>query len=235
MRRFHAALFVTFIAPLASCFSSVHGNGEPAMETRSIEGFIDVDSKGSLDVRVEQGDTFSVAVNIDSNLLSLVETRVVGKTLVISSYQSLSTHLPGPHVSIKMPQVAGAYLSGSGRVALTSVHESGPVALRLSGSGAIDFSGTAPSVDVDVSGSGDVNLAGSADRLSADLAGSGAIDAASLPAAAGSIDLSGSGNVRATINGPVDVALRGSGNIDLYGDVTLQHSSKSGSGAIRVH
>jgi hypothetical protein len=235
MRRFHAALFVTLTLPLASCFSSVRGNGEPAMETRNLEGFLDVDSKGSLDVRVEQGDAFSVAVNIDSNLVPLVETRVVGNTLIISSYQSISTHLPGPHVSIKMPRVAGAYLSGSGHVAVSSVHESGPVTLRLSGSGAIDFSGTAPAVDVDVSGSGDVSLAGSTDRISADLAGSGAIDAANLPAGAGAIDLSGSGNVRATVNGPVDVTLRGSGDIDLYGDVTLQHSSKSGSGDIRVH
>ena len=45
----------------------------------------------------------------------------------------------------------------------------------------------------------------------------------------------GSGNVRATINGPADVSLSGSGDIDLYGDVVLQRSSKSGSGAIRVH
>ena len=233
MTRLYAA--ICFVVPLASCFSSVRGNGEPALEIRSIDGFLDVDSKGSLDVRVEQSDTFSIVVNIDSNLLPLVETRVVGSTLLISSTQHLSTHLPGPHVSIKMPRMAGAYLSGSGRVAVTSVHESSPVALRLSGSGALDFAGTAPAVNVDVSGSGDVSLAGSTDRLTADLAGSGAIDAASLPAGAGSIALSGSGNVRATINGPADVSLSGSGDIDLYGDVVLQRSSKSGSGAIRVH
>ena len=234
MSRLYAA--VCFIVPLtSSCFSSVRGNGEPAMEIRSLEGFVDVDSKGSLDVRVEQSDTFSIAVNIDSNLLPLVETRVVGSTLLITSDQHLSTHLPGPHISVKMPRVAGAYLSGSGHVAVLSVNESNPVALRLSGSGALDFDGTAPVVDVDVSGSGDVNLAGSTDRLSADLAGSGGIDAANLPARAGSIALSGSGNVRATINGPADVSVSGSGDVDLYGDVELQRSSKSGSGAIRVH
>ena len=39
----------------------------------------------------------------------------------------------------------------------------------------------------------------------------------------------------ATINGPADVTLSGSGDVDLYGDVALEHMSKTGSGAIRVH
>jgi hypothetical protein len=136
---------------------------------------------------------------------------------------------------VRMPSVTGATLSGSGRVAVLSVHETRPVTLRLSGSGNMDFTGTAPVVKANLSGSGDVNLAGSTERVTVDVAGSGTVDAANLAAAAGSIALSGSGSVRATVNGPVDVSLAGSGDIDLFGDVTLQHSSKSGSGSIRVH
>jgi hypothetical protein len=41
--------------------------------------------------------------------------------------------------------------------------------------------------------------------------------------------------VRATINGPAGVSLSGSGEVDLYGDVRLVHSSTTGSGAIHVH
>jgi Putative auto-transporter adhesin, head GIN domain len=235
MLRLATALCVSLLLPIAACDPSVRGNGQPALEMRSLDGFAEVDSKGSLDVRIEQGDVFSVAVNIDSNLVPLIETRVVGSTLLVSSHQHFDTRLPGPHVSVKMPTVAGAFLSGSGRTALVSVHENRPLTLRLSGSGNIDFTGSAPAVDVDLSGSGDVSLAGSTERLSADLSGSGAIDAANLIAGSGSIRLSGSGNIRATINGPADVSLGGSGEIDLYGDVVLQRSSKSGSGEIRVH
>lgn len=235
MRRLAAVFCVSPLVSFAACNPSVHGNGQPALEIRAIEGFAGVDSKGSLDVRVEQGDVFSVTVNIDSNLQPLVETRVVGSTLVISSSHHLETRLPGPHVSVKMPTVAGVSLSGSGHVAVLAIHESHPVLLRLSGSGNVDFDGTAPSVDVDLDGSGDVNLAGSTDHFSADLDGSGAIDAANFPARRGSVGLAGSGNVRATINGPASVSLSGSGEIDLYGEVVLEHSSKSGSGAIRVH
>jgi hypothetical protein len=89
-------------------------------------------------------------------------------------------------------------------------------------------------VNAAVSGSGDVNLAGKADEVRLDLSGSGVIDAANLPAQSGSVTLAGSGNVRATINGLAGVSLSGSGEVDLYGDVQLEHSSTTGSGAIHV-
>jgi hypothetical protein len=235
MNRRSAALCFAFLLSLGACYPSVRGNGQPALETRPLEGFVDVDSSGAFDVRVEHGDTYSVAVAIDSNLLPLLETRVVGTTLRITSHYHLERALPGPHVMVRMPSVAGATLSGSGRLAVLSVHETRPVALRLSGSGNMDFAGTAPVVEAHLGGSGDANLAGSTERVTFDLAGSGTIDAANLLAAAGSIELDGSGNVRATINGPAQVSLSGSGDIDLFGDVTLQQSSKSGSGSIRVH
>jgi hypothetical protein len=205
------------------------------MEVRSLDGFIGVECDGSFDVRVEQGDSFAVAVHIDSNLLPFVRTWVSGGALHIGSDRHLATRVPGPHVTVRMPEVTSATLSGSGKLAVVGFAGTRPLSLRLSGSGDVDFAGTAPSIDVGLDGSGDVNLAGSTDRIRLDLSGSGSIDAANLIATSGSIDLAGSGNVRATINGPADATLRGSGEIDLYGNVVLQHSSKSGSGDIRVH
>jgi hypothetical protein len=235
MNRRHAVLCLSLLLPIAACFPSVHGNGQPALETRPLEDFGEVDSSGAFDVRIEHGDSYSVAISIDSNLLPLVETSVVGSTLRIGSRYHLAHALPGPHVMVRMPAVGAATLSGSGHLAVVSVHETRPVALRLFGSGHVDFDGRAPTVSVHLDGSGDVNLAGSAEGVVLDLSGSGTIDAANLLANAGSIDLDGSGNVRATINGPVDASLSGSGDIDLFGNITLQRSSKSGSGSIRVH
>jgi putative autotransporter adhesin-like protein len=97
MRRFHAAICLSLLAAPAACHPSMPGNGRPATETRPLEGFGDVESKGARDVRVEHGDAFLVAVNIDANLLPLVETHVAGGTLQISTYQHLDTDLPGPH------------------------------------------------------------------------------------------------------------------------------------------
>jgi hypothetical protein len=220
---------------LAACDPSVQGNGQQATEVRPLGGFSAVDSESSFDVRVEQGDTFSVAVHIDSNLLPLVRTWVSGGTLHLDSYHHLEPIVPGPHVTVRMPALTQATLAGSGRMSVLGVQGAAPLAIRLSGSGNVDFDGSAPSVVASLDGSGDVNLAGKTGNVRLDLSGSGSIDAANLLATSGTVDLAGSGNIRATIHGPASAVLRGSGDIDLYGEVVLERASKSGSGDIRVH
>jgi hypothetical protein len=231
-RSISSAFWALFL--LGGC-TGIDGNGQPASETRDLSDFVAVENDGELDVRVEQGETFSVRVDIDSNLVRAVETRVDGNTLRIDSDGNLDDFLPGPHLTVIMPHFASAALSGSGRITLVSIKETRPVSLRLSGSGNIDFQGEAPAMDVHVDGSGDVGLVGSTERIVLDLGGSGSIDATALPATSGSIEVDGSGEVRATINGPVDVDLSGSGSIDVYGTPTIARYSKSGSGEIRVH
>jgi hypothetical protein len=235
MLRQNVTLFCSLSLALAACDPSVHGNGQPAMEVRSLDGFQGVASESSFDVRVEQADTFSVAVHIDSNLLPHVRTWVAGSTLYLDSPRHLEPNVPGPHVTVRMPAVTNAALSGSGRLTVLGVQGTQPLSLRLSGSGDVDFQGSVPAVTVGLDGSGDVNLAGTTGNVRLDLSGSGSIDAANLVASSGSVELAGSGNIRATINGPASVALRGSGEIDLYGDVVLESASQSGSGDIRVH
>jgi hypothetical protein len=236
MFRSYSAFCLCLLPLLSGCRSfDVRGNGQPATETRNLDGFVAIDGRGSFDTRVEQGETYSVRVNIDSNLLHVLRTRVEGTTLVVDSDESVSDILPGPHVTVTMPHFQSAELSGSGRIDVASCRETKPVSLVLSGSGDVTFNGAAPSVSARLEGSGDVDLAGSADQVDLYLGGSGSINASALPASTGSVRLSGSGGVSATINGRADVSLSGSGDIDLFGRVVLGQWSNSGSGDIHVH
>jgi hypothetical protein len=224
---------VSFV--VLGCANVVHGNGQAASEVRPLEGFTAVDSAGSFEVKVEQRDSFFVRVDVDSNILPLLRTRVSGNTLIIGSDEPVADLLPGPHVTVAMPHFASGTLSGSGLLSISSVQSSEGVALDLSGSGKIDFQGTAASITAGLDGSGEIHLAGSTDGIAASLDGSGAIDARGLPARVGSVDLGGSGNVIATVTDSVDVSLRGSGRIDLFGGGVIAHASKTGSGDIQQH
>jgi hypothetical protein len=236
MSRSFGAFGLSLLPLLWGCHSiAVHGNGHPASEKRDLDGFVAIDSRGSFDTKVAQGETFSVTVNIDSNLLHVLQTRVDGSTLVIDSDEGVSDILPGPHVTVTMPHLQSCTLAGSGRIDVISCRESTPVSMLLSGSGDLTFDGAAPSVSARLDGSGSADLAGSADRVDLFLTGSGSINATALAATNGSVNLSGSGEISATINGRADVSLSGSGNIDLFGGVVLEHFSDSGSGDIRVH
>ena len=220
---------------LGACSTAVQGNGKLATEERPLTGFAAVDSAGSFDVKVDRGDMFGVHVAVDSNIEPLLHTRVVGGTLVIGSDEPVTDLLPGPHVTVTMPHLTTATLSGSGLFSVAGFEEDDPIRLVLSGSGNLDFQGTAPAVTARLDGSGEIDLAGESDRVTLALDGSGSIDARALPAKNGSVGLAGSGRVLATVGERVDVSLSGSGQIDLYGGAAMGHVSKTGSGDIDRH
>jgi hypothetical protein len=235
MQWFSSFASVGFATVLGACSNTVHGNGQRVSEDRPLSGFVAVESASSFDVKVERQDTFSVRVDVDSNIEPLLRTRLVGDTLVIGSDESVSDLLPGPHVTVTMPRLTSATLSGSGLFSAAGFEEHEPIALDLSGSGNLDFQGSAPTINARLDGSGEIDLAGSSDRLALALDGSGSIDARALPARVGSVGLAGSGRVLATVAESVDVTLSGSGHIDLFGGGTIAHASKSGSGDIEQH
>src|SRR5213083_1987237 len=66
---------------LPACIQGTDGNGQRSTELRAVSGFTRVESRGSLDVQVDQGAAFTATVRIDSNLQRQVETRVAGSSL----------------------------------------------------------------------------------------------------------------------------------------------------------
>ena len=99
----------TFVLPglllllLPSCDLGVDGNGSRSVEDRPERDFTGVNAQGSLDVKVQPGDVFSVVVSIDSNLQSAVVTRVDGATLIVDVSEPIGDTVSGPHVIVTMP------------------------------------------------------------------------------------------------------------------------------------
>lgn len=217
------------------CDWEVEGNGEPATETRKHENFVSVQSETTVNIAIRQGDVFDVRVNIDSNLVDLLETRVSGHRLVIDSERSLDPHVKGPHVTVTMPILDTATLSGTGAIDIDAGEQASAVRTVLSGSGNISFDGSTPELRALLEGSGDIVARGSAERVDLRLEGSGAVKARDLKASSGLLIVSGSGDIDATVNGSAEAEISGSGQIDLYGDVSLARRSVHGSGDIRVH
>jgi hypothetical protein len=225
-----SCLFVAFCA--CACNGVAFGNGERATETRTLTDFDRVDSAGSMDVSIEQGDAFAVTVSIDSNLLPLLRTRVVGDTLRIDSEPDFERMVSGPHVHVTLPDFRAAALSGSGELSILAPQSGEAVDLNLSGSGSLSFDGAATETTVRLSGSGDVSLTGSSERVDLSLDGSGDIDAVELPATEGALQLSGSGSIRANLSTSVEVDLSGSGDVYLYGAAEVRRRSIAGSGEL---
>jgi Putative auto-transporter adhesin, head GIN domain len=215
--------------------AGIDGNGRRQDETRDVAAFSRIRSDSELDVKVTQGDEQSVSVSLDSNLLHLVDTRVSGDTLYVDLHDNVDQMVDGPHVLITLPELTAAKLAGSGSMTLAFDEPSMALDLYLSGSGNVSFEGTTAVMGAYLSGSGDIRLAGATSDVDMALSGSGSIRGQHLATGSASIDLSGSGDISATVQDSVKVSLSGSGEINLFGDASVDEYRNTGSGDVVRH
>jgi hypothetical protein len=223
------------VLPACSLGDGIDGDGQRTEENRDLHDFAGVIADGPLDVQVQQGDTTSVVVRVDSNLQRLVSTRVADGRLLIDVSEPIGDTVAGPHVIVTMPLLHVARLVGSGSFTAETFRQADAIDLGLDGSGDMTFGGDVPTLTARLDGSGDLRLRGSATTVVLGLEGSGALRATELDATTADISLGGSGSLAATVTGPSRVTLDGSGDIDLYGGGAIEWSSLSGSGQLRTH
>jgi hypothetical protein len=217
--RFILLITVIALATLACSFSvgspnPITGSGVVEKEERPSKAFNRIELQGSADVEVTIGETQSVVVEADDNVLPLIRTSVSGgNTLVINwkpntnirNYQTV-------RVIVTVPSLEAVKITGSGNVTVNGLK--------------------AADVRFDLPGSGNITAVGQADRLRINLGGSGNIFCESLQTRDVTVDLTGSGNIQVYATDSLDVTVRGSGNVFYRGNPANVEKSTPGSGNI---
>lgn len=189
-------------------------------EQRSLKGFERIELLGSLDVRYQQGDSFSVKVQAPSEVIKDVVTRVEGNVLKVNMKGSNTFFHFGISdsddvvVYVTSPDFLGISLRGSGDFECNGLLDTDNLDIELQGSGDISFE----------------NIV--CDKVNVSLVGSGDVDLKHVKALHSSVDLVGSGDIKVAFDnsGSVDSHLTGSGDITLTGHVKKYNYSKRGSG-----
>lgn len=186
------------------------GDGVAARDQREVKALAALDVSGSLPVEVRVGPAPSLAVEADSNLLSLIRTETQGDTLRIYSEKSLRSKTP-LRIVYTTPRLSEVRASGATRVEVS------------------DLNG-AP-LDVRRSGSSEVRLAGKVGNLNARSSGSGLLDASRLQVDGIDATLSGSSRMRlGQVKGDhARLELSGSSSLDASGAVRSLSARVSGS------
>jgi hypothetical protein len=168
------AAFFTSCTENEEAWFPVAGSGSLKTETRTVDSFNKVKCQIDGQVIIQPGDAHSVNILVQKNLLPLLETDVVNGMLYISfgsrAVETDSTIV----VTITSPDVheltfsgsgsvdsrvgiPNIYLTGSGNITCTG--ETDELAVKLSGSGAIDLEKmTVRKAQVKITGNGNVSL-----------------------------------------------------------------------------
>lgn len=233
-------LLIAALLPLAGCQSdwnkgeAAQASGTGATRSYAATGFTGVELRGSDNVDVKPGATFSVTAEGDPKVLDQLEITVDKDTLRIGRKGGASGWLgkddKGARIHVVMPRVDSVSAAGSGDMIVERAE--GNFDGSVAGSGNLDIRRLdGGSVDLSVAGSGTLTIAGTATSLDANIAGSGNIEGAGLTVTSAEVAIAGSGNVRAIVKGDAEVSILGSGNVTLTGgancDVTALGSGKA--------
>jgi hypothetical protein len=237
MKKLLIALFaLVSLNSFAQRWETIKGNGQIKKETREVNNYTSLASHGSMDVQIAYGNSNSVVIEADENLLPYIETTVENSKLSIKTKKNVNLKSSSKIVvHVSMTKINSLQLSGSGNINGSGAFTSdGKTDIGVSGSGnlTLEFE-SFKDLDLSVSGSGNIDLKSSAtNSINAKVSGSGNIDCSSISSKDVEARLSGSGNIKVYASNSIDAKISGSGNVYYKGNAQNISSKVAGSGKV---
>jgi hypothetical protein len=203
-------VLVAAIAVAAVTGCAARGNGEQGAEDRTLDAFHGVDVGGVFTLDAAEGSPSSVRVEGDANLVALVETRVDGGILHVTTRERISPSLPLV-VRVRTPELREVDVSGAADATLTT---------------------SQPRFELEVSGASDVTVRGTTQSFELDVSGASDVDASALKADAVEIDASGASDIDVTATVSLDVDASGASEITWGGGATDVKTDVSGAAEV---
>jgi hypothetical protein len=249
-------LFLLFFLPSLACgaFTTnfVDGSGDVVDQTFEVRDFDRVTLEGFGSVFIEQGQTESLSVETDENIIPLLDIRVQGNELHLGIKRGYDVR-PSQSITFNLTvkDLNAVAVEGSGDFYVEPVSASN-LAVSIDGSGNIDIKGVTgdslsidldgsgnitiedlevQTIDTSLQGSGDIELEGNADRQEVSVNGSGNYLAGELETVSTDIRIPGSADVTVWTSEDLNIQVSGSGNVQYFGAPRVDQSG-SGSGNI---
>lgn len=235
---------ITLITALVLAVGTAFGAN--VKKNYDVSDFTAVQLYGAPKLVVSEGNTVSVRVEGDEDLVNLYEVRVVGKILTIAPKDKSKKEYNWNNKKkiqffVQMPRINALTLFGSGDIIVKDkIKWESKSSVQLNGSGDIVIGQlNVTEFSLVLSGSGDVDIKSvAADKFNAELRGSGDVKVGDLAVAKLNAQLKGSGDITLS-KGKVrqaDYKLVGSGDVKASGVVADNvNANIAGSGDITCH
>ncbi len=203
---------VLLLAIFSSCSKdTIFGSDVISSEFRTIESFTKVSSEGVFQVNIIQGETQSVEVIANNNIIHKVKTKVVNNELRLyldnNNYRDIELQ-----VNIMVPSINGIKNSGIGDISILDVD-------------------TTDDFNVYNSGTGDITIEGIAKGLTIKNEGTGKFEGFLFAVEDCNVKIIGSGDCEVSVTNDLNVRIEGSGDVYYLGTPIIE-TNITGSGKI---
>ncbi len=209
----------------------IKGSGNLKSETREVSDVERISLEDYGELTIIQGNTESLTVEADDNLLPYIRTYMQGRELVLEVKDGYSFDTDDKiRYTLTVKNINRISLSGAGNVASESL-KIGDLTIEISGSGNVSIADLqAEDLVTRTSGSGNFNLKGKVDTQNVTINGAGNYTAGDLECNSADVTISGAGNVEVWAVDKLDVRVTGIGNVNYYGNPTVSQSITGGGG-----
>ena len=200
----------------------VTGSGNVITEARTVSGFNGVSLAGLGELTMTQGDTESLTVQADDNLMPLIKTEVRGGTLFIyfdRDYQgAIIAPIKPVRFDLHVKDLSAIEIAGAANVNVANL-KTDRLSMTVSGAGNIKLDQLdASEMTTTISGAGNLDVAGRVVKQAANLSGIGNYRAVNLNSQTAQITISGAGSATLRASESLDVSIRGAGSVNYYGN-----------------
>ena len=209
----------------------IKGSGNVIVEDRKVSGFDKILVSGAGKVIITQGDSESLSIETDDNLMEYIETKVNGNTLEIGFKDDIVLSSNGGQAAldpsggftfrISVIDLEAILLSGAAKFEVEKL-KTNQLRINLSGAGDITVSDlNANQLDVVVSGAGNIELIGKVEVQNVLLSGFGRYQAFDLESQEADVTISGAGGADVWVTEKLAVTISGAGDVNYYGSPTV--------------
>ena len=210
-------------------FTTVKGSGNVVTEERPVSGVQRVSLSNQGDLTVVIGDTESLVIEAEDNLLQYIQTEVRGGTLEIFTQNGVSMINTDPiRYTLTVTSLEGVDINSSGGAVLPALTADGfEININSSGNMNVD-SLAADKLTVHISSSGQVEIAGgTVTGLDVTISSSGDLHMEDVAVQDAKVSISSSGSAYIQVSGDLKGNISSSGNIYVTGNPQVDISTSS--------
>lgn len=209
---------------------SIQGSGKLQKQAREVGSFngVALNVPGNVELRI--GNTDSVTIEADDNILPLIDTAVENGTLRIRpARRNANFRQTRLTIVIQARHVERVSVGGSGNITASGLRGE-RLRFDVGGSGSIDVRDLdGRMVAVAIGGSGSFKGQGKTEQLTASIGGSGNIQAGRLAARDVQVSIGGSGAAEVWAKDELTISIGGSGEVSYYGEPRISRSMQRSS------
>lgn len=222
---------------LSGCFISdssedrLEGNGEIIEKNLEQDEFTGIHVNGVFDVELHPGESHSLTITGDENLVKEIEVEVKNDILYIKAKKNLKASKE-LKIDIFMEEISQVVIAGAANLESDDQIETEELILKVSGAGNVDLDVSVESLEVSIAGAGNLKISGKADESNIGISGAGNLEGFDLKTHDTELKMSGAGNVEVYADESLEINLSGLGRVVYKGNPSSIKKDVSGLGVV---